>query len=53
MLLIVEGTAEHAPEVLRCATEDVVELVTRYCGGAVESAVKWPRTTSGSGTPPG
>jgi DNA/RNA-binding domain of Phe-tRNA-synthetase-like protein len=33
VLLIVEGTAEHEPEVLRRAFEEVIELVTRYCGG--------------------
>jgi DNA/RNA-binding domain of Phe-tRNA-synthetase-like protein len=32
-LLIVEGTAAHAPEVMQRAFHDVVELVGRYCGG--------------------
>lgn len=36
VLLIVEGTAEHAPEVLRQTVEEVAETVTRYCGGTVE-----------------
>jgi DNA/RNA-binding domain of Phe-tRNA-synthetase-like protein len=36
-LLIVEGTAEHHPEVLRRASEQVIELTTRYCGGMVRA----------------
>jgi DNA/RNA-binding domain of Phe-tRNA-synthetase-like protein len=36
VLLIVEGTAEHAPEVLSRAFTEVMEVVTRYCGGTVE-----------------
>lgn len=36
VLLIVEGTAEHEPGVLRRASEEVVEVVTRYCGGTAE-----------------
>jgi DNA/RNA-binding domain of Phe-tRNA-synthetase-like protein len=36
VLLIVEGTAEHSPDVLRQAFADVMELVTRYCGGTAE-----------------
>jgi DNA/RNA-binding domain of Phe-tRNA-synthetase-like protein len=32
-LLIVEGTAEHDPQLLRRAMEDVIEVVMRYCGG--------------------
>jgi DNA/RNA-binding domain of Phe-tRNA-synthetase-like protein len=35
VLLIVEGTAEHAPEVMRRALAEALELVTRYCGGVV------------------
>jgi DNA/RNA-binding domain of Phe-tRNA-synthetase-like protein len=35
-LLIVEGTAMHAPEVLRRAVAEVIELVTRFCGGTAE-----------------
>jgi len=35
VLLIAEGTSEHDPEVLRRAAEDVIALVTRYCGGTV------------------
>jgi DNA/RNA-binding domain of Phe-tRNA-synthetase-like protein len=35
-LLIIEGTAAHAPEVLRQACIDVIDLVTRYCGGTAE-----------------
>ncbi len=36
VLLIVEGTAEHAPEVMRRAFAEAIELVTRYCGGTAE-----------------
>jgi len=36
VLLIVEGTAEHASEVLHRALAEVVEMVTRYCGGRAE-----------------
>src|SRR5581483_8978878 len=36
VLLITEGTAEHDPEVLRRASEEVIELTTRYCGGTAE-----------------
>jgi DNA/RNA-binding domain of Phe-tRNA-synthetase-like protein len=36
VLLIVQGTAEHAPEVLRRVVEDVIELTMRYCGGTAE-----------------
>jgi DNA/RNA-binding domain of Phe-tRNA-synthetase-like protein len=35
-LLIVEGTTAHAPETLRRAFEEVVAVVTRYCGGTAE-----------------
>jgi DNA/RNA-binding domain of Phe-tRNA-synthetase-like protein len=35
-LLIIEGTAEHAPDVFRQAFADAIELVTRYCGGTAE-----------------
>ena len=35
-LLIVEGTAAHAPEVLREACAVVTELVTGHCGGTAE-----------------
>ena len=35
-LLIIEGTAAHVPEVLRQACADVIDLVTRYCGGTAE-----------------
>ena len=38
VLLIVEGTAEHAPDVLHRASEEVIEVVTRYCGGLAEVA---------------
>ncbi len=34
--LIVEGTTAHAAEILRRAFSDVIELVTRYCGGSAE-----------------
>lgn len=40
-LLIVEGTAEHAPAVLRRAVEEVVAQVTRICGGTAE-VIAWP-----------
>jgi DNA/RNA-binding domain of Phe-tRNA-synthetase-like protein len=33
VLLIVEGTAEHPPEVMRRAFAEAIELVTCYCGG--------------------
>jgi DNA/RNA-binding domain of Phe-tRNA-synthetase-like protein len=35
-LLIVEGTATHAPEQLHRAAEMASELVTRHCGGTAE-----------------
>ncbi len=35
-LVIVEGTVAHTPQVLRKAFADVMELVTRYCGGTGE-----------------
>jgi DNA/RNA-binding domain of Phe-tRNA-synthetase-like protein len=35
-LLIVEGTAEYATEEMRRAFTEVIEQVTRYCGGAAE-----------------
>lgn len=36
VLLIVEGTAEHDPDMLCRAREEVIEVVTRFCGGTVE-----------------
>lgn len=36
VLPIVEGTAELPPEALRQAFAEVIEVVTRYCGGAAE-----------------
>jgi DNA/RNA-binding domain of Phe-tRNA-synthetase-like protein len=36
VLLIVEGTAGHSPDVLRQVFADVTELVTRHCGGTAE-----------------
>jgi DNA/RNA-binding domain of Phe-tRNA-synthetase-like protein len=36
VLLIVEGTAGHAPEQLRQVVADVAAQVTRYCGGTAE-----------------
>ncbi|HEY7428626.1 MAG TPA: phenylalanine--tRNA ligase beta subunit-related protein [Gemmataceae bacterium] len=39
VLLIIEGTAEHAPDVLCRASEEVIEMVRRYCGGVVEVTV--------------
>jgi hypothetical protein len=41
VLLIVEGTATHSPETLRQAVADVIERVTRHCGGTAEVAA-WP-----------
>jgi DNA/RNA-binding domain of Phe-tRNA-synthetase-like protein len=35
-LLIVEGTTAHSPQVVRKAFNDVIQLVTDYCGGAGE-----------------
>lgn len=37
-LLIVEGTAEHDPEVLSRACEEAMEVVRQYCGGTAEEA---------------
>jgi DNA/RNA-binding domain of Phe-tRNA-synthetase-like protein len=37
VLLIVEGTAEHDPAVLRRAADEVIELVTHYCGGTAKA----------------
>jgi DNA/RNA-binding domain of Phe-tRNA-synthetase-like protein len=36
VLLIVEGTADHAPEQLRQVVADVTEQVTHFCGGTAE-----------------
>jgi DNA/RNA-binding domain of Phe-tRNA-synthetase-like protein len=36
VLLIVEGTADHAQEQLRQVVSDVTEQVTLYCGGTAE-----------------
>jgi DNA/RNA-binding domain of Phe-tRNA-synthetase-like protein len=36
VLLIVEGTAEHDPELMCRAADEVIELVTRYCGGTAK-----------------
>jgi DNA/RNA-binding domain of Phe-tRNA-synthetase-like protein len=35
-LLIVEGTATHPPAALQQAVAEVIELVTRHCGGTAE-----------------
>jgi DNA/RNA-binding domain of Phe-tRNA-synthetase-like protein len=35
-LLIVEGTTAHPAQVLRQALADVIDMVTRYCGGTAE-----------------
>ena len=35
-LLIIEGTAAHAPEKIRQTFSDAMELITRYCGGTAE-----------------
>ena len=41
-LLIIEGTAEHAVEVLQAAFADAIEIITRHCGGTAEVvAVPW------------
>jgi len=40
-LLIVEGTTAHAADHLRRTVADVIELVTRHCGGTAEVAA-WP-----------
>lgn len=40
-LLIIEGTASHAPNVLRQTFAEAVELITRHCGGTAE-VVAWP-----------
>jgi DNA/RNA-binding domain of Phe-tRNA-synthetase-like protein len=37
VLLIVEATAEHDPEMLRRTFAEVIELVTRYCGATVDN----------------
>jgi DNA/RNA-binding domain of Phe-tRNA-synthetase-like protein len=36
VLLIVEGTAAHPPDVLRRAFDEAIEQVTRHCGGTAE-----------------
>jgi DNA/RNA-binding domain of Phe-tRNA-synthetase-like protein len=36
VLLIVEGTADHDPQVIRRAFTGVMDLVSRYCGGTGE-----------------
>jgi DNA/RNA-binding domain of Phe-tRNA-synthetase-like protein len=36
VLLIIEGTVEHAPDMLRRTSEEAIELVRRYCGGMAE-----------------
>jgi DNA/RNA-binding domain of Phe-tRNA-synthetase-like protein len=35
-LMIVEGTDTHSQQIIRQACEDVIQLVTHYCGGAGE-----------------
>jgi DNA/RNA-binding domain of Phe-tRNA-synthetase-like protein len=37
VLLIIEGTAAHPPEVLQQAVAEVVDWVTRCCGGTAEA----------------
>jgi DNA/RNA-binding domain of Phe-tRNA-synthetase-like protein len=39
--LIIEATAAHLPDAVRRAFADVIELVTRHCGGTAE-VVAWP-----------
>lgn len=36
VLLIIEGTQSHAPELLRQTFDEAMELVMRYCGGTAE-----------------
>jgi DNA/RNA-binding domain of Phe-tRNA-synthetase-like protein len=36
VFLIVEGTASHPPAVLRQAFDDVIAMVTRFCGGTAK-----------------
>ena len=36
VLLIIEGTTTHAPEMLRALFPQALELVTRICGGTGE-----------------
>lgn len=36
VLLIVEATTQHAPSTVRDAFDQVVEIVTRHCGGTAE-----------------
>jgi DNA/RNA-binding domain of Phe-tRNA-synthetase-like protein len=36
VLLIVEGTAAHPPEALRQVFADVIDMVTRHCGGTAK-----------------
>jgi DNA/RNA-binding domain of Phe-tRNA-synthetase-like protein len=36
VLLIVEGTAAHSPQVIRQTFDDVIHVVTHYCGGTAE-----------------
>jgi DNA/RNA-binding domain of Phe-tRNA-synthetase-like protein len=36
VLLIVEGTPVHTPPIFQRTVEDVIELVTRFCGGTAE-----------------
>jgi DNA/RNA-binding domain of Phe-tRNA-synthetase-like protein len=38
VLLIVEGTASHPPELLRQTVADVIGIVTQHCGGTAEVA---------------
>jgi DNA/RNA-binding domain of Phe-tRNA-synthetase-like protein len=38
-LLIVEGTAEHAEDLLRRAVEDAIVQITRHCGGTADVVV--------------
>jgi DNA/RNA-binding domain of Phe-tRNA-synthetase-like protein len=45
-LLIIEGTIAHPPDLLRQACADVIELVTRHCGGTAE-VVAFPRVGEG------
>src|SRR5262245_43884822 len=41
VLLIVEGTAEQAPDKMRQAVEETTKTVTAYCGGTAQVAA-WP-----------
>jgi DNA/RNA-binding domain of Phe-tRNA-synthetase-like protein len=41
VMLIIEGTRWHARETFDAARIDLIDVIARYCGGEVETAV-WP-----------